>query len=286
MAEETTETTAETTEETTAETTAETKTETKAETKAEETTETKVDWRDPLEGDLRTYADRFPSPSDAVKAAYDGRQKLSTALVQPGDDTSDEDRNAYYTKLGRPEAAEGYDLAAPENLPDHMKPDEGRMKAFGEAMFGVNAPAGSVKAAMDWYYKDMAEQADAAETALNDYNEKGDGQLKTKWGSDFDQNVEFGKRAWKTLPEGVRGRLEAMAFDGDPELKEFMSTLGRNMGEDGMMDSGMATDQRETLEEKLTALEGSANRWDPKVGEQIDQIRKQLWPGNFGRQTA
>ncbi len=246
-----------------------------------------TDWRDNLEGDERKFADRFPSPTDAVKFGFDARKKLSAALVQPADDASDEDRNEYHAKLGRPENAEGYAIAAPEDFPEHLTPpDEASMKRFTESMFAANAPAEVVKAASDWYYGEMVTGAADAETALNDYNAKGDAQLEKEWGTDFDKNIELGKRAFQTMPEALRGRLETMGFDADPEFKRYMATLGRNIGEDGMIDDGITTDKRDSLETKLKELEGSPNRWDKSVDAEITAIRSQLWPGNFQRNVA
>ena len=250
-----------------------------------------ADWRDPLkdDADLHKFAERFPSPSDAVRAASDMRKKLSTALVQPTDDTSDEDRAAYHTKLGRPADAEGYDLAVPDDLPDHLKPteaDDATLTRFRDAMFAVNASADVAKAAVAFHYAELARSADTADTALDAYNVKADAQLKTEWGGDFDANIELGKRAFKTLPEGLQGRLVTIGFDADPEMKRFMATMGRNLGEDGMLDGGMPTNERSTLEGKLKDLEGSPNRWDKAVDTQITDLRKQLWPGQFNRNVA
>jgi len=58
------------------------------------------------------------------------------------------------------------------------------------------------------------------------------------------------------------------------------------MGEDGMTDSGLPEDRKETLETRLKSLEGSPNRWDKEVNDEITEIRKQLWPGNFNRHVA
>ncbi len=247
------------------------------------------DWREHLEGDERKFADRFPSPTDAVKFAYDSRKKLSAALIQPGDDASDEELADYYGKLGRPEEASGYDIAAPDDLADHLKLDDAgkdRMVQFADTMFKANAPAPVVKAALDWYWTDVLAQSEANEAALDDHNEKGDAQLKTEWGSDFDTNIELGKRAFKTMPEGLQARLNAMGFDGDPEMKRFMATLGRNLGEDGMLDGGLLDTQRDGLEAQLKELEGSPNRWDKDVDAKITALRDQLFPGTFQRHVA
>ncbi len=244
------------------------------------------DWRDSLEGDQRKFADRFPSPTDAVKFGYDARQKLSKALVQPDDDASDEDRNAYYAKLGRPENAEGYAISAPDDFPEHLPAvDEASMKRFSDAMFDANAPAGVVEAATKWYYGEMVTSAEAAETALNDYNTKGDAELAKEWGADFDQNIKLGQRAFATMPEALRGRLETMGFDADPEFKRFMATLGRSLGEDGMIDGGMPTDKRGGLEARLNELYKKPDIWEKETRAEIDAITKQLNPGTFQRIT-
>ena len=160
------------------------------------------------------------------------------------------------------------------------------MVRFRKIMHDAHAPAEVVNAAVKFHFEELVTSATTAETKLLDYNDKGDKLLKNEWGADFDKNVEFAKRGWGTLPEGARLRLDAMGFDADPELKRFFATLGRNMGEDGMIDSGLPEDRKATLEARLAELEGSKNRWDQPVNAEIEGIRKQLWPGNFNRHVA
>ena len=249
------------------------------------------DWREPLNTAERKYADQFASPADAARKSFEQRKLLSTALVQPGADTSDEDRAAYWAKLGRPAEAGAYEIAAPDDLPDHLKPgeaDEDRMTRFRDAMFNVNAPSDVVSEVMAFHYAELAEAATAAEKDLLAFNEKGDGELRQEWKGEFDANIEYGKRAWAKMPEGLRDRLDRLGIDADPDFKRWMATYGRTVGEDGMIDGGLPEDRKESLEAKLSELEGlpTIQRWEPKVDKQIQDIRKQLWPGDFTRHTA
>jgi len=60
----------------------------------------------------------IPMPASVAKGYVELEKKLGQdSVVIPGENATEEERNAFYTRLGRPEKPDGYELKDPEGLP-------------------------------------------------------------------------------------------------------------------------------------------------------------------------
>lgn len=200
-----------------------------------------ADWRAGIDNErVRGFAERFASPADLAKSALELRQKLSNAVVVPGDGASNEDKVAFHKALGVPEGPEGYEFAMPEGR-DASEAD----KAFQGHMAKVFHDAGvplSTSAALVAGWNDLALQYEA-ESARKDKAFLGEAEadLRKEWrGEDYERNVNFAARAVARFAGEHAGDLldlETKAgrkLGNYPPFLKLMATVGRRMGEGGL----------------------------------------------------
>jgi len=113
-----------------------------------------------------------------------GADKAGRTVVMLGDDASPEDRNEFYSKLGRPEAPDKYSLQAPEGTTDTTRLDMMRNAAFDA---GITETQMNALAAADAQYLELATNrfnddavVSTAEATL---------ELKKDWGAAYDLKV-------------------------------------------------------------------------------------------------
>lgn len=172
----------------------------------------------------------------APAAAPEAPATLPDGAVQmPGKEASAEDWSAFYAKLGRPEAPEGYELPLPDG-------DDG---AFAKQVAPMLHKAGitgeQAKAlASEWNTFQAAQAAEfqAAEqariTAMDTQNKAEATELRNEWGTNHDANMEFAKRAvTQFLPAEHAGDIIAAieARVGYRATIEMLHGIGKGMAE-------------------------------------------------------
>ena len=194
-------------------------------------------WMDSLEvGETRDWAEaksmRSGSFEDVVKSYHNlekvvGADKAGRTVTLLGDDATPEQAGDFYTKLGRPENAAGYNLAAPE----------GEDGAFAQWAGDTFFEAGLTNKQTNYLAEKWGEfvgstaQTTADSNALNATNETA--ALRKEWGAAFDdktKGVDNTAVALGMTPEQLAGLKASM---GPAGAMKFIDSLGAKMGEDG-----------------------------------------------------
>ena len=169
-----------------------------------------------------------------VKAARESDRLVSGSVQVPAADADQEAWDKFYTKLGRPAEATGYEFAVPETLPENMPYD-------GEAadwLKGVSHELGlsskQASALHDKYVELQVGRAngmnDEMAGALQTRIDTSIGKLTDKWGprdgGTFKANVELGDRFFKAVDADgtLKGELEAAGLMG-PNGEVLSSSL-------------------------------------------------------------
>jgi len=200
----------------------------------QQTNETGVDapaWMSQLSGDLQQSKDltSFPAISDLGKAYLDAKGKLGEAVFLP---KTDEDKAAFFTKLGRPESPDKYQLDKP-TLPEGMAYDTEGEKAFrAEAhKLGVSQ---SQMAGLYAMYNARQQQAFEASLAARDASVKeAEAFLKKEWAGDFDVNMKLANRVVEKFggPDLVSA-LEKSPLGVNPALAKLFASIGKSLADD------------------------------------------------------
>lgn len=172
---------------------------------------------------------------DAPKAPDAPATPAPAALTMPGKDATAEDWAAFYTQLGRPETAEGYELPLPEG-------DDGAFAKQVAPMLhkhGITAEQAKGLAA-DWNAMQAAqnEAATAAEqariTAMDTKNRAEAETLKSEWGQEHDANMHHAKQAVaQFLPKEQAGDIIASieSVVGYKATIQMLHAIGKGLAE-------------------------------------------------------
>lgn len=179
---------------------------------------------------IRGYAELkgWKDPASAIDS-YRNLEKLrgvpENELARIPKEGDAEAWNQFYTKLGRPESAAGYEMPIPEG-------DDGVFaKAAAEWFHEAGLSPAQAKILAEKNNEYLASQVKAWETEVAARQDQEMTELKTTWGAAFDQNTEIARRGAKQfgVTEEVMEQLEgAMGTKG---MLEFFHNIGSKLGE-------------------------------------------------------
>lgn len=153
-------------------------------------------WTDGIAEENRDGVKDFTSV-DALAKGYGALYaKMGSQVKMPDDTTTDDERSAFYQKLGRPEKADGY-----------TRPELGDGEQFDEAFLTEMAAVAHAEGVSDKQFggfieRYIAYQAKSAEAKVATENAEADAtqkQLHEEWAGNYDKNLEISKRALREL---------------------------------------------------------------------------------------
>ena len=151
------------------------------------------------------------------------------------DDASESDINNYYSKLGRPENAQGYEITMPE-----AGGDEALSNFMRDTFFELGLNAEQAKSLSEkWNEFQGSANTNNDQTFQNQINEQTD-ELKVEWGAKFDHNVNMASQAANQFgisDEDLDSMEEAMGFK---KTMTLLNDIGKSLGEDSY--AGSPTD--------------------------------------------
>lgn len=155
-----------------------------------------------------------------------GADRAGRTVVLPKDETDVEGVKAFRAKLGVPESAAQYPI------PDALKADP-MIAGFAEQAHALGVPSKAFEAMVTWAAKTGADQEAAFQAQQKAESEKQLGELKAKWGGEFDKNAEFARRFAKS--SGVTDdQVQAIeGAIGTRAMLELFHTWGAKTGEAG-----------------------------------------------------
>lgn len=254
------------------------------------------DWRAGIEDDrLRGFAARFANPAEAVKSAFELRQKLSTALTPPGPDAEPTEVARFRRRLGVPDSPADYRVPLPDGLPESLLPDEAaqvQTTSFLEAIHRAGASQAVAEAAVGWYYGHLAEglaqqtrrEAEARTAAV--------AELRRDWGGEpaFARNATLARRAAASFGGADFARLleEARVGGGPlgdhPALLRAFAAVGQAMAEDALLlgDGEPSGDTDTRLAELTRGIHDAAAAGDRARVAQLSRERESLSDHAYG----
>jgi hypothetical protein len=188
---------------------------------------------------------------------FAGKMGSERAVFIP-DPEDAEGWNKVYTKLGRPEAANGYEYDVSLDGLDEIgkKAVQSNLDAFSNIAFeaGLNKQqAKAVQAKWDAY---VEEQASAMEQQSALQAKENIEKLQKEWGQVYDQNLKYAQLAAKKygLTEDVVAKLEGVA--GLDRLMNMLAEIGSDLSEDGYIKGGDGVSQAMSPKQAKAELDG------------------------------
>lgn len=238
-------------------------------------------------------AKQWQTPDDALKSYRELQAHASKGLQLPGSDATAEDWNAFYTKLGRPEKADGYELKLnTEAVPEGFPYDE---KSAIEFRNWAHEAGLTPRQAQTLHDKFVSHQAGAFGSA-QEMAAKREGdthrELVNAWGdpdtSSYKQEVELMSRAVNQL--GLKGALvEAGLLSNDGAIRNAaVAKAFAKVGKELYGEDSMATNANGVLSNPFSdgdnfnlTKQGELIRSDPKKAKALIQAAGKN-PAQFG----
>jgi hypothetical protein len=226
-------------------------------------------WSGIQEQPIKEYmeAKNYATPDEAARAAWNAHKMNTMApevqAVIEGKATP-EQMNSFYSKLGRPEAPDKYNIKPLEGT----TPDEGLMKFGKELFFELGANDAKAQAAYEKWEKHVAgmnaqvieQERVANETALK--------TLETKWGADLEANKAAGLRAMQALGLDAAVQEQLDKNIGVAAVVELLAAIGKKSAEGGFVSTGKNTDpddptnlSPEQASQRITTLQADPVFW-------------------------
>jgi hypothetical protein len=203
---------------------------TKADTPAPQST-----WKDAISQEYRDDQNiqKF-TEIDALAKSYINATKMigQDKMVIPNNNSTDDQWNEVYEKLGRPESAEKYKLEAKSDV---VPMDEGAIKSFAEQSHKLGLNNKQAQGILEFYKNNMEGTAKQAQVDTETAQAQSAQQLRQEWGRDFDAKI---KQAGALAKANINADVLDMQLQngtrlGDhPEIIKGFAKIANMMSED------------------------------------------------------
>lgn len=166
--------------------------------------------------------------SKGYKSADDIAAALMAAdnmVSLPTDKSTEEELNAFYAKLGRPESADKYAFNIKEGESDEFA------KQIAPALFAAGVSQRQLNALLPKWNEIISANQAAQNKAMEEEFNKATADLKTEWGANYDANEKLAQRATQALgltAEEVDGLVKAK---GTAWVYKTMAKFGKALGD-------------------------------------------------------
>lgn len=251
-------------------------------------------------------ADKYADANEMAKALTHSQQKLSSQnrVELPTQDSTPEDRAAFFNRLGRPDTPDGYEVPPiPEDFMVRERP-EAQLQDFLTVAHEEGLSAKQVARLAEWHAATTNTMHIASMEAMRAAGIDAEATLKKEWGDSYDQKIAFAKDAIRTFdnctddcPEGeYRQFLIESGGTNDPRVIRYHAAAGLPLAEDVFHRGGtgpitVENSPAEALEKLATIRKDPAwlkafnDQRDPKHAEVVAQ-RDALMAEAYPEETA
>ena len=153
-------------------------------------------------------------------------------MVIPNNNSTEDQWNEVYTKLGRPESAEKYKLEAKSDV---VPMDEGAIKSFADQSHKLGLNNKQAQGILEFYKNSMEGTAKQAQVDTETAQAQATQELRQEWGRDFEAKI---KQAGALAQANINADVLDMPLQngtrlGDhPEIIKGFAKIANMMSED------------------------------------------------------
>lgn len=164
----------------------------------------------------------FSDINGLLKSYNESQSYIGGAVKIPTDKSTDEERSAFYAKLGRPESADKYEWQPPEGISVEGVTD-GEFKKFKDLAFAAGLSNKQLGAVMGGW-SEIVKSLQAKQTQfLSDQSAATTAELKKEWGDEYQQKFDLTMKKLDSL--GIRKHLEASGILTPEIVKGFYGMI-------------------------------------------------------------
>lgn len=245
-------------------------------------------WRDLLPEDIRNE----PSLANikhfsALAKSYVHAQKAIGAnkVAVPGEHATQDEKNAFFHAIGRPDDPEKYTFKPAEGLPEQLKLDDNLMKGFREEAFRIGLTPEQFNAAVNFQAKIVADQIKAQEAAADAEYESTLARLQQEYGDKFESVIAQCNKAVQTF--GIGETLKEHGLLNNYAFIKALANIGGKISETKLKGDPAAVVQNDP-QTRINEITGNLNdpyynREHPLHQQRVDEVAKLVASANAAR---
>lgn len=224
--------------------------------------------------DVNATASAENSTQDNINILGGGSDNADTtkqSINLINENSTPEEIAEFYTALGRPEAADKYEINKPEDLPANIAWQDDELTAFKQVAFDSGL---SQKQAHELvkFQTEMVKRAIEAQTkAHNELAEKTLATLQKEYGANFDSNIAQANKAMEVF--GLQKVFTEANLLANEDVVRAMVKIGASISEsryvDGQNPASSAAKYEELINNPNSAYYNAA---DPKHAEAVKTV--------------
>ena len=235
-------------------------------------------WRDSLSADLKDNPTLTKiADVESLAKEHVNVQKLIGAdkIPRPQDDWNDQQWSDHFTRIGRPDKVDGYDLGGVE-VPEGLPVSDDLQTAVVAKMHSLGLNQKQVAGVLGEYYALQGDQFTQSQGDAARTTEAGIRELQNEWGKSFGAHVDLAKRAITAAAgdgfEELAGLTmsDGTLFGDHPLVIKAFATLGDRLDEHGLVGGGQQVRTTMTPAEaaaEIDALNGGKDDFPLKYND-------------------
>lgn len=226
-------------------------------------------WPEDIAKTYPAVAGKFRNLGDFAKS-YSEMEKYQGGSVRlPGENATPEQWAEFYNKVGRPEAADKYDI----KFPDGTTVNDDLLSSFRGTAHQLGLSQRQAAGLAEWFAGQSGGLAESNAAAAKADQAKWESELKQEWGYTYDRNVNLAGRGFAAAVEGnpehpLAKLMDSTGLGNHPTMIRFFHDLALKLGEDKFVDA----DQRPSETDVQTARE--------ELGKIMGDIKNPYWKGD------
>ena len=233
-----------------------------------------TDWRSGLSEELRAdpTLSSINDIESAAKTLIHQQQMMGSRIPLP---KTDEERQELYTKLGRPETAEEYELTKPDGY-DQYYPDE-TMNTFKETGHQLGLTPDQMQGLVEWQKTAIDYQMQQEQVGADQSGAATEEVLRKEFGAGYDKQITAAQRALKIFgtPE-LQEKLADPRYGNDPDLIRLLANAGKGITEDSAIGTANNSLVMSPIDaqQKIDQIHANTKHayWDSKNPKHLDAV--------------
>lgn len=161
--------------------------------------------------------------SSLIKGYVHAQKQIGKAITVPSAEAKPEDWDSFYTKIGRPESPDKYEVKRPSD--SKLPYDEGMEKKFLATAHKAGLNKRQAQGVLDWWNQEQESQYQQRQQT----QENAEAELKKEWGQNYDSKVALAQRGLKRYgDENFVKFLEETGFGNHPLVIKVFAKIGEN----------------------------------------------------------
>lgn len=167
----------------------------------------------------------WSNPSDALKSYTELEKAYGGTVKIPTEESSPDEKSAFYTKIGRPENPDGYEI---KDVPDNIPRNEGFEAVMRKVAFEQGVPKLAFEAQAKSYFDALSQ--DIAQARV-----EGENALKGEWKENYSTNLEIARRFAREGGEDFLKLLDETGLGSNPVFVRAFFGYGTKTIDDSLI---------------------------------------------------